>query len=93
MSTHLNAGIKVTRAHIRARGRGGEAELYRTSIFHRMRNIVPLHRSKPLAICVVQHLKYQRNSNKIDKNIVPWMSKILFFLFLLAKYSQRAIKA
>ena len=27
-------------------------------------------------------------SNKIDKNLVPWMSKISFFFFLLAKYSQ-----
>ena len=42
-------------------GGAGEAELNRTSICHRMRNIVPLHRSKPLAICVVQHLEYQRN--------------------------------
>ena len=32
-------------------------------------------------------------SNKIDKNLVPWLSKISFFFFLLAKYSQRAIKA
>ena len=45
----------------RSPGGGGEAELNRTSIFHRMRNIVPLHRSKPLAIGVVQHLEYQRN--------------------------------
>ena len=27
--------------------------------------------------------------NKIDKNLVPWMSQILFFFFLMAKYSQR----
>ena len=49
----------------RSPGGGGEAELNRTSIFHRMRNIVPLHRSKPLAICVVQHLEYQRNWRRL----------------------------
>ena len=43
----------------------GFASLNRTSIFHRMRNIVPLHRSKPLAICVVQHLEYQRNWRRL----------------------------
>ena len=53
--------VLFNEAKPRGGGGGGEAELNRTSIFHRMRNIVPLHRSKPLAICVVQHLEYQRN--------------------------------
>ena len=31
--------------------------------------------------------------NKIDKNLVPWMSQISLFFFLLAKYSQRTRNA
>ena len=70
-------------------GGGGEAELNRTSIFHRMRNIVPLHRSKPLAICVVQHLEYQRNWRRLIR--ISYLGWVKFYFFpLLAKYSQRA---
>ena len=66
-----------------------EAELNRTSIFHRMRNIVPLHRSKPLAICVVQHLEYQRNWRRLIR--ISYLGWVKFYFFpLLAKYSQRA---
>ena len=71
----------------------GEAELNRTSIFHRMRNIVPLHRSKPLAICVVQHLEYQRNWRRLIR--ISYLGWVKFHFPpppppLLAKYSQRA---
>ena len=70
-------------------GGGGEAELNRTSIFHRMRNIVPLHRSKSLAICVVQHLEYQRNWRRLIR--ISYLGWVKFYFFpLLAKYSQRA---
>ena len=70
-------------------GGGCEAELNRTSIFHRMRNIVPLHRSKPLAICVVQHLEYQRNWRRLIR--ISYLGWVKFYFFpLLAKYSQRA---
>ena len=31
--------------------------------------------------------------NKIDKNLVPWMSQISFFFSLVVKYSQRATNA
>ena len=58
----------------------GEAELNRTSIFHRMRNIVPLHRSKPLAICVVQHLEYQRNWIRLIRiSYLGWVKFHSFF--------------
>ena len=30
------------------------------------------------------------NLNRIDKNHIPWMSQILIFFFLLAKYNQHA---
>ena len=58
-------------------GGGGEAELNRTSIFHRMRNIVPLHRSKPLAICVVQHLEYQRNWRRLIR--ISYLGWVKFY--------------
>ena len=54
-----------------------------------MRNIVPLHRSKPLAICVVQHLEYQRNWRRLIR--ISYLGWVKFYFFpLLAKYSQRA---
>ena len=34
---------------------------YRMLIFHRMRNLIPLHEWIPFAICVVQHLECQLN--------------------------------
>ena len=61
----------------RSPGGGGEAELNSTSIFHRMRNIVPLHRSKPLAICVVQHLEYQRNWRRLIR--ISYLGWVKFY--------------
>ena len=40
--------------------------------------------------CTCTTLRMLTKLNKIDKNLVTWMSLILFFFFLLAKYSQRA---
>ena len=60
-------------------GGGGEAELNRTSIFHRMRNIVPLHRSNPLAICVVKHLEYQRNRIRLIR--ISYLGWVKFHSF------------
>ena len=51
----------------------------RTSIFHRMRNIVPLHRSKPLAICFVQHLEYQRNRIRLIR--ISYLGWVKFHSF------------
>ena len=53
--------------------------LNRTSIFHRIRNIVPLHRSKPLAICVVQHLEYQRNRIRLIR--ISYLGWVKFHSF------------
>ena len=42
-----------------------------------MRNIVPLHRSKPLAICVVQHLEYQRNWRRLIR--ISYLGWVKFY--------------
>ena len=71
--------IDVLFNEAKPRGGGGEAELNRTSIFHRMRNIVPLHRSKPLAICFVQHLEYQRNRIRLIR--ISYLGWVKFHSF------------
>ena len=38
--------------------------------------------------CTTSRMLTKFKLNRIDRNLIPWMSLILFFFFLLAKYSQ-----
>ena len=46
------------------------------SIFHRMRNLVPLHESMPFTICVVQHLECSLNWIRLIR--ISYLGRVKF---------------